>query len=303
MKSPLKIELRHLSQCPVCSRKERKRLFEIKDSLLYECTSCGLRYLDPCLSPEAMSSAYESDESLANFHEFHKGYYEYGDLTTKTKTLADFQRALKLLEKYIQSNSKSRVLFDVGFGNGLFLASAKQRGWTVSGSDTSPKNVELALNKFSLELSCADFEDYDADGVLCDTVSFWDLIEHLPNPGKTLKKAYEMLKPRGFILIGIPNDKSLLAMIATALYRISCGRVKKGIESIYFLEHVAYYNLKTLSELLKRNGFVLRDHFLTSTDLDKYALPKFEKFIARGILLAGKLLGFENRLVALFQKQ
>lgn len=304
MVKTFQIELTRMGRCPVCRSAERRSLFAIRDSSVsvYECRECRLRYIDPCLSPESMKRAYESEESLKRFHGCHDGYYDYGDLETESKTLSDFRHALVLLEKHISAATSVRTIFDVGFGNGLFLAQARNRGWRVNGIDSSSKNLELARNKFSLELACADFDSYDAQGMTYDAVSFCDVIEHFSDPHSVLKKACRMLKPDGFILIGIPNDRSMLRFLSTSLYKISLGRLKKGIEKTYFLEHVAYYNPKTIKELLKRHGFALRDYFLTSTDLRKYSLPAADKLLARIILLMGKITGFQNRWVGIFQR-
>ncbi len=297
------IQLISLNQCPVCQGTSRRQIFNITDSPVYDCNSCGLRYLDPCLSPLAMQSAYESNETLSNLHSFHEGYYDYGDLSIKSKTFSDFEKALKLLEEHLSGSVKPYTIFDVGFGNGFFLALAKQRGWAVNGSDSSSKNAELASKKFSLELLCTDFKKYESSGKLFDVVSFWDVIEHLPNPHEFIKKASLMLKPNGLILIGLPNDKSMLRFISSFLYRATFGRFRKGIESTYFLEHAAYYNLKTLQNLLNQNKFVLCNHFLTSTDLEKYSFSRMDKLIAGTILFLGKITGYENRLVAVFQRE
>ena len=297
-----KFQLIALSHCPLCRETARKRLFEIRDSAVYQCLNCGLRFIDPCLAPQSMQAAYESEESLKDFHGFHKGYYDYGDLETETKTVTDFRRALEQLERRVPGPRSEQSIFDVGFGNGLFLALAKKRGWKVGGIDTSAGNVELVRQKFSLQLAQSDLEHYDPRGAAYDVVSFWDVLEHLSQPHSAIQKARDLLKPGGFILIGVPNDNSFLRMASSFLYHVSFGKIKKGIEKAYFLEHVAYYELATITKLLSRNHFKLCDYFFTSTDLAKYTLPPLDRFLARFILLLGKLSGRQNRLVAAFQR-
>lgn len=303
MNQPLsKHPMQLVPNCPVCHQAIRKALFKIKESAVYECLGCGLRYLDPCLSSVEMESAYESDESLKNFHPFHEGYYNYGDLETRSRTLMDFERGLDLLEKE-PGRTADRAILDVGFGNGMFLALAKKRRWRVEGIDTSSKNLEMARTKFALELRRGTLEDLQGKKGSYDAISFWDVLEHTPEPHDTLRKASLMLKPGGLILIAVPNDRSFLAGMAAFLFRASFGALKKGIEAIYLIEHVTYFNLDTLTLLLQNNGFERRSHFFTSTDLDKYNLPVWDKFIAQCVLCAGKITGSENRLVAVFRKK
>ncbi len=290
-----------LGRCPLCREGPRREIFKLRQSSVYECRGCRLRYLDPCLSPEAMSRAYQSDETLAEFHDFHKGYYDYGDLQRPSKTLNDFNRALDLLERKLSKQAPRRIL-DVGFGNGFFLAAAKKRGWQVRGIDSSQHHVEIARQKFSLELCCASLETFE-EPASYDAVSFWDVIEHLPDPHAALKKARALLKPQGYVLIGIPNDHSLLRFAASSLYHLSGGRLSQAMNKVYFLEHVAYYNRLTLGRLLNRNHFRLTDGFATSTDVAKYHLKWHEKMMAVPLLWLGRIVGLENRWVALFQKE
>lgn len=293
-------KLEPLERCPGCRSPERKKLFTLPESAVHECLQCGLRYLNPCLAPEATAAAYESQESLLQYHGFHAWYYDYGDLSKPSKTRDEYLKGLRLLEKHI---GKPSSILDIGFGSGFFLALGKSRGWKVSGIDTSEDNVKKAKEKFGLELSCGRLEHDIPDGAGYGAVSFWDLIEHFPDPDPVLQKTARILKPRGWVLIGVPNDRNLLVLIGELLYKLSAGRFKLGIEKMYFLEHVSYYNLRTLEGLMARNGFVLRGSFLSSTDLARYALPLWEKWVAGGLLTMGRAMGLGNRLIALFQKQ
>lgn len=285
-----------LPHCPSCKTSSRKKKYQLKESVLYECLDCRLRYLDPCLDPASMKKAYESDQSLAALHNFHEGYYDYGDLQTPSRTLSDFKRGLGILEDL---RPQKGTVLDVGFGNGLFLAAARERGWDVRGIDSSLVNGQTAKRKFGLDLELSGFEDYDPCETF-DVISFWDVIEHLPDPGTALQKASRLLKPGGLVLIAVPNDYSLLAQLAGFFYRLG---IQRTVNKIYFLEHVTYYGPNTLRKLLETNGFFLRNQFTTSTDLAKYALPKKDKLIAGAVLFTGKHLGLQNRLVAVFQKK
>lgn len=289
-----------LGQCLLCGAKNRKRLAEIPQSTLYECATCGLLHLDPCLSPEAMSKAYASNESLTALHSFHEGYYDYGDLKQKSQTLADFNQALERLERL--NRGKGRLL-DVGAGNGFFMAAAKARGWEVEGCDTSRQNVNLAREKFGLTVHQGTLATLELEKESYDVISFWDVIEHFPNPHAPLHRAKQLLKTGGFILAGVPNQRSLLNGLALWSYRMSFGLIRKGIDQVYFLEHVAYYERATLQRLMQHSGLTLKDHFFTSTDLDKYAFSPRDRALASLVLGLGRFFRLENRLVAVFQYQ
>ncbi|MDD5217235.1 MAG: class I SAM-dependent methyltransferase [Candidatus Omnitrophica bacterium] len=296
----VKVDLMPLDHCPVCRQQARRALFKIKHSEVFECGVCHLRYLDPCLSPESMASTYESEETLQEFHSFHEGYYDYGDLQQDSRTRRDFEHGLAILEKGLAARP-DKAIFDVGYGNGFFLALAGQRGWRTGGIDTSPENQKLAQKKFGLDLGCGRFERDAPSAAVYDAVTFWDVVEHLPDPYQAITRAKAMLRPGGHVLVALPHDKSLLMVLATALYRLSLGKIRGPLDKVYMLEHVAYYHLGPLKKLFHANGFELADYFYTRTDLAKYKLSRREKMIAACILAGGKVLGCQNRIVTVFR--
>ncbi len=203
------LTLKPLSECPLCGGRERHFRYPVEGSSVYGCVRCGLSYLDPCLDPAAMARAYESSESLKTFHDFHEGYYEYGSLNEESQTVNEFRRGLEILEQ--ESPSRERRLFEVGFGNGLFLALAKRRGWQVDGVDTSPENIRIAKARFGLELKQGFFEEMPRRAFPFSAVAIMDVIEHVENPHRMLQKANECLQPGGVILLATPNEGSFSA--------------------------------------------------------------------------------------------
>ncbi len=296
----LDIELKTLSACPLCGLEKRTKLCRIEGSEVFKCLDCGLSYLDPCLDSKSMATAYQSSETLKQLNEFHDGYYEYGDLSQDSKTLRDFEACLKLLEKHTPQSE--RKILEVGFGNGLFLALAKRHGWKIDGIDTSEKNVERAKEKFSLELQHGFFEDMEIRKDEYGTVAMLDVIEHQENPNLFLKKAYSMLRPGGLVILATPNASSLLHRLARVFYFLSGGLFRVGIKKVYLLEHVTYYDRKTLSKLLRQNQFEPVESFQTSTDLAKFRLKSLERSAAELVLLLGRIFRLQNRIVMIGRK-
>lgn len=294
-------ELVRISHCPACYALERKLLFDFDKIRVHECLMCTHRFLDPCLSLEAMSSVYESNESLLDMNSFHAGYYDYGDLSVPSKTKRDFEVAISLITKYIPDPASKKVL-DVGYGNGFFLAVARKAGWSVDGIDTSRENVTIAKEKFGLNLQSGDFLRDVPNEAAYDVISFWDILEHLAEPGVMLRKASAVMRPGGLILAGLPDDESLLRYFAAFLYNCSGRRFRMGLKKVYFWEHVSYFNSRSLQALFKRHGMQCLHAFQTSTDLDKFALPVKDKIIANAILAMGKITRKQNRQIAIFKK-
>lgn len=78
-----------------------------------------------------------------------------------------------------------------------------------------------------------------------DKIVAGELIEHLCNPGIFLDRAYEHLKPGGRLILTTPNVWSIAYLKRLAFNKeVHCNS-----------EHTAWYDTRTLRQLLERNGF------------------------------------------------
>lgn len=294
-------KLKKVEFCPLCKQTGRRLLYVLKQTQVYRCIACQLSYLDPCLDAEAMAAIYQSSETLKECNSFHDGYYEYGNLDTPSQTLREFTQSIKLLEKGIPQTSL-RNIFEIGYGNGMFLALAAQRGWRVDGIDTSAANATIANAKFGLSLKTGFFSRSNLPPWQPQVIAMLDLIEHLSDPHILLKEIHEVLPADGLLLIATPNEDSFLRSISDFVYKISGQRVKTGIEKIYFLEHATYFNFGTLKHLIQQNGFQVLDHFYSSTDIEKYHFNFLEKLLGKTIVFFQKIFRRENRLIMIVRK-
>jgi len=246
-----------------------------------------------------MQNLYSSTDNLTALNPFHSTYYGYCDPEASNQTVHDFKKALSLLENLAPGSGKN--IFDVGCGNGLFLATAKKRGWDINGCDSSKANVALAAQKLGINVDCAGFAQWEPCGRKYDVVSFWDVLEHLSEPHLFIKKALEILKPGGQILVGGPNDRSFLRIFAERLFFMTAGRIRGPIRKAYLLEHIAYYTIDTIKALFSQHGMNIRCYFMSSTDLEKYSFTLSEKISASLVLGLGKVLNLQNRFIAIFK--
>ncbi len=297
LEKALNLELKTLQGCPLCGKADSRRAFDLGVIQVFRCAQCGLSYLNPCLDAGGMAASYESSESLVALNDFHAGYYEYGSLQEDTRTLREFNRSLDALERHLGPVS-SKSLFEIGSGNGLFLAAARQRGWTVAGVESSKRNVDLAREKFSIALDCGLFEEFQAGGQACDAVAMLDVLEHRSDPNDFLGKAVARIRKGGLILVAVPNHASMLWYLSKLMLKLGGEPLSFGLKKVYLLEHVCYYDKRTLGKLFARNGIEPLEYFQSSTDLAKYRLRPLEKCMAASVLSLGKMTGMQNRLIA-----
>jgi len=98
---------------------------------------------------------------------------------------------------------KKGNLLDIGCGNGLILSELnKIKTLSCWGIDISKTAIDIAKEK-GIE-NCEAIDLFDLSKCDYDYVFLGDLLEHLPDPERALKKVGECLKPKGIIFISVP---------------------------------------------------------------------------------------------------
>lgn len=113
--------------------------------------------------------------------------------------------ALKNKVKCIESFSESKgSLLDIGAGTGDFLKQAKKSGWNVVGAEPNESARKLANNK-GIEL----FENTsNLENSSFDVITMWHVLEHVENLDEQVTELKRLLKPKGTLLIAVPNYRS-----------------------------------------------------------------------------------------------
>ena len=119
-----------------------------------------------------------------------------------------FGENLTYLMQFLETHSK---ILDVGCGPGHMSLELARNGHLVTGVDLSPKCIEFAkktasenihLNGFgSLEYFGGDFLEMNLKLGSFDSIMFYGALSHFPDLDKTLDRVYELLLPKGIILI------------------------------------------------------------------------------------------------------
>ncbi|NQX85234.1 MAG: class I SAM-dependent methyltransferase [Flavobacteriaceae bacterium] len=144
-------------------------------------------------------------------------YYDSEDYISHTDTKRNlFEKvyhlvrtiALKRKLKLINTcTSDTKRLLDVGCGTGDFLLLAKQNGWDITGIEPNSKAREIANKKNNnvvsddKGLSVLEKESFDV-------ITLWHVLEHLPDLEEHVQLFQYLLKPKGRLVIALPNFKS-----------------------------------------------------------------------------------------------
>ncbi len=243
---------------------------------IVRCASCGLLATDPRTSDDA---DYEGTY-------FEKNYLDRLDHWRRAH--AHWFR--KIVVPLAPAGRKPRVL-DVGCGIGLFL-SVVDPSWDRHGVEPSARACEIACRKFGLTPHCMMLEDLQV-GEGFDVITFWDVLEHLPDPIATLRVAQRHLRPGGRLVLKVPDiDTGALALGKTL------ARFGKGSVIFHIGAHLYQFDERSLRRTLSTAR--LRVDSLKSYQAPEGLQAFFMKGRLRGRLarLAIHLGGLDRSLIA-----
>jgi len=285
------------ARCPVCHTGDAALRYRITGFRVYDCRGCGLVYLWPRLTPEQVRAMFsrlytEGEGSVPELRSYYGFTYDDDPANPLVQL---YESWLDALERHRRGGR----LLDIGCGTGLFLAVARRRGFEPYGVDDCAEAIAYARSEFRLDVQDGDFRDFAADGKLFDVITMWDIIEHAREPVELLSAAREVLAPDGVIGISTPNQRSILDLIAGALYPASGGRITAPLEKFYVEQHFLYYTPETLTDSCTRAGLEIVHLERQSTDLRRLSLSPPTRLMLRGLLALGRLSGLENRLFAI----
>jgi len=308
--------------CNLCGSRERRVAQLWSDRLLLrddetwklaECVSCGLLFLDPRPTVDAIGSYYPSDY-LPHSDPPRQPSRWHRRVSAPEGTRVG---ALERLWLHIrQSNSwyyfprwrgEGRVL-DVGCGNGArYLDVLKGLGWTTHGIDASPAAVAAATAKgHEVALGTAESECFPEASM--DVVTMWHTLEHTHCPHRALTAARRVLKPGGIVSLAVPNYDSLQRRlhgrfwtstdVPRHLYQFRKRTLRRYFDAAG-LRVVSMHTRTDASSWPRALRFVTNALFGTRLNRDpRWLVNAFEPLSALGSLVRHLGIGGEIRVIA-----
>jgi len=173
-----------------------------------------------------------------------KIYHENYEYITKHP-----QKILKTISNTIENKSAKGKILSIGCGEADFEQSLVRKGYQVYGIDLNKKALKNAEKKGIISIH-GDFYKQEFTEKF-DFILTIDMIEHAQDPAEFIRKAKELLKEKGVLIIKSPNFGHIK-------YRIKY--LKNGtIGTIQQLSygHFAHLTLKEVMEIVK--GFKLKN--------------------------------------------
>lgn len=215
--------------CPGCGRDDAEERFLKEGFRIVRCRVCGLVYVNPRLSLDALGRMYNA-QTISRMQ-----YY----VQTAEDDGPSFRRRLRMLGRV---RSPGRLL-DIGCGPGTFLALAREAGWAARGVDINAASVAHCRER-GLDAVAGPFPHPELAGQSFDAIVLNDVLEHLPDPRGAIAAVHHLLASGGVVFISTPDIGSLVARIS-------------GTHWLHLkpIEHLTYYDRNTLAQLLTSTGF------------------------------------------------
>lgn len=216
--------IEHVGVCMICG----KGYDNSSEDHISVCSSCGFTWRISQPTQEVLDEFYADSNPVKQWAEI-------------KSTLFESERQKDKFNFFFDYANRSHSVLDVGCGNGFFL-----------------NNLDACVGKVGIELSddAADrckfpvYRDYEtfkdsAHAFKYQMITLFGVMEHLKDPQVEIEKYAEFLEENGTIGIIVPNVDSLVV------------KVLKDECCTFCPQHLWYYNIKSLSALMKKAGFEL----------------------------------------------
>jgi SAM-dependent methyltransferase len=152
----------------------------------------------------------------------------------------------RLLQRFARAGDH---LVECGGGPGWLGHNALQLGMTYEGYEISTSYSRVARDFFNVRVHTTGFLEA---GGKADVVVMLQVLEHVPWPLQFLRKAYELLKPGGRIIVGTPNMGLgyVLLRLTAAL-----GRPLPRADVFRPPEHLSLFHPRTFGAIERLVGF------------------------------------------------
>ena len=249
-----------IKTCTICGSRHLHYAFSLEQHRIVRCDDCGFMLINPQPTNEVLAQIYG-------------GYYFV--LSSSTDGIDHVSELKKsTADRYLDmllpaTRGVSGTLLEIGCGSGDFLSRAVARGLKVTGVEYSPHACATARTKLDGdqgEVIQGEISVLAGQRELFDYIVFCDVLEHVRDPRLFLQLVFELLKPNGQILCVVPALDSWSARLLETNWME------------FKLEHLSYFDTKSLRSLLFQERFTEIRHFPAKKTLSlDYISAHFKK--------------------------
>lgn len=235
--SGLRPRASNFRSCNLCGSGEARLEYEIDGFHIVRCSLCDLIYVAEEVRNQELAAYYSEAYYTGGQN---KGYADY--IGRRELRKAYFRSAMPMIKYYLAAKVP-RVL-DVGCATGFFLEVAREQGWEAQGVEVSVYAAEYARSRLGLDVRTGTLAEVKLPPCTFDLITFWDVIEHVPDPFETLTLAHDLLRPDGLVIISTGDISGVTARFYGRRWALLAPP-----------GHLFYFSRRTLFSMLQRTGF------------------------------------------------
>jgi 2-polyprenyl-3-methyl-5-hydroxy-6-metoxy-1,4-benzoquinol methylase len=223
--------------CPVCGSWSRRTVYgglvlDATVTALHRCRVCRNRYISPRRTGDDLLHQYVDPKEQERYYR-----EEYAPIVPAV--VRNTGRTVRLLEAFTPPGT----LLDYGSWVGVMAAAAAARGWHAIGFDVSPSAARWGRELLGTRVVDDWGKVVASDLAPFDVVALLEVVEHLEDPATVLRRALEVLRPGGTLVLSTPNFASL-----------GRARRRERWPHIYPAQHILYFTPSTLRALMRDCG-------------------------------------------------
>ena len=185
--------------CFICERPLRHTGVDFTGKNIYRCDDC-IYAMTPVAPAEAAARLYDDPQ-------YFDGWSCNRELDSDRFDPAVHRQVEQYLE-FIKTHTTGKSLLDVGTGSGLLPQRARESGYEVEGTDLSKHVGQTLPAKGGFRVHQGTLEEIKFDRKY-DVITLLHVLEHTSNPLETLQRAREILTGEGYVVVVVPNVRSL----------------------------------------------------------------------------------------------
>lgn len=260
------MKLDKVEECPICNSSISAASKKLK---IYGALYCRCSFCNHCFVYNRPKGQAEEKFSEKN----KKGAVIYTDKKTMMTRVREVSipKVDWMLKQYKKIYGREPVsVLDVGAGGGHFVYACKKKGINARGVELNQDSRRFCKNNFGLDLECEDFSKKWSKYSDAEVITFWGVIEHVPDPTDLLKAAHKLLMgKKGLVIVEVPRWHSL----STAVQHLFSNTVTRHLDP---LGHIHIFTDESLCTAFEKNGF-------TPVSAWYFGMDIFELFMQLGL--------------------
>jgi len=253
--------------CILCQRPLRHVGQDFAGKQIYQCGACDY-VMTPAATTEKASELYDDPEYFDGWGCNMEFDYERFEPSV--------HRQVEQYLDFIKQHTRGKSLLDVGTGSGLLPHLAGQSGYDVEGTDLSKHVSETLPVKAGFRVHHGAIEDIKFARTY-DVITMLHVLEHTTNPLSTLERAGEVLNDEGYVLVVVPNYRSLDTRVKDLLSRFKLK--SRAYKHLALGHHNYVFSINSLKTLGRAAGLKVVHHTTTQPAWRASPLHRlFERF-------------------------